>query len=289
MYAELGLKNENMETVPGSLRQFAQHQNVYRQQLEKLPYYNMVSPIIEGFLRKIIDEGAFYTRVHVSALGDILETGRIKSVMETGRGATAGGKDTRKAVTEALFGCRAGKLTPAEFPKYGFLSQADAHKDLLLNAAMWCQYGDVSIQLKKERLMHRTTLCVGNSVNFGRCYTLVPTCVDDVKATCLCGLPHDGKPLVALPNPMSCYMLFASWILEHKLTVGNFPMLESVAQDAPPLFEFFELQLHGNIDILHDVERIDVMPSSQEEKDMLLGYKAKCDAMGVKMFVCDRL
>ena len=273
--------------TPKSLRALAAHQSAYQELLRQQPYYKMVVPIVEGFLRQIINHGAFYLRVHVSSLEGILESKRIKSVMETGTGATNGGKDTRREVVEALFGCNANKLLPSEFPKYGFLSQPDAVKDLYINGGMWCQYGDVSIQLKKERLFHRTTLCVGDSVNFGRCYQLIPTKVDDVKATCICGLAHDGEPLMKMSDPVAAYAIFAQWILEKKLTVNNFPKIEDVARDVPPIFDFFELQYHGDIDITQDVERIDVAPSSPEEKEKLLELKEKFEKIGVKMYILE--
>lgn len=273
--------------TPKSLNALAAHQAAYQAQLARLPYYNLVRPVVEGFLRQIVDKGAFYLRVHVSALDGILESRRIKNMMETGTGATGGGKETRAKVVEALFGCNASKLLPSEYPKYGFLSQPDAKLDLLVNGGMWAQYGDVSIQLKKERLLHRTTLCVGNSVNFAQCYSLIPTRVDDIKATCICGLPHDGKPLMPLPDPLICYIMFATWVTEHKLTVSNFPTIERVTDDAPPVFEFFELQYHGDLDITQDVERIDVIPSSPEQKEQLLLLQEKFAAIGVKMYIRD--
>ncbi len=278
----------NMD-IPKSLKALSAYQSAYQQQLRKLPYYNMVAPVIEDFLQKIVQRGAFYTRTPVSALGGILSSKRIKSVMETGTSSTNGGAQTRKEVTEALFGCRADKLLPAEYPKYGFLSQANAVRDLFVNSQMWSQYGDVSIQLNKESLMHRTTLCVGNSVNFGRCFTMIPTRVDDIKATCLSGLAHNGKPLMSMPDPLLCYIIFASLVLEHKLTLDNFPELESIAVNAPPMFEFFELQYHGEIDITRDVERIDVVPSTQEERAELEIFKQKFESIGVKFFISEGL
>lgn len=268
--------------TPKSLQALAAHQSAYQELLRQQPYYKMVQPIVEGFLRQIINYGAFYLRVHVSSLPGILESKRIKSVMETGTGATIGGKETRQEAVEALFGCNAKKLLPSEFPKFGFLSQPNAEKDLYINGGMWCQYGDVSIQLKKERLFHRTTLCVGDSVNFGRFYQLIPTRVDDVKATCICGLQHDGEPLMKMGDPVAAYAIFTQWILERKLTINNFPLIEEVAKDAPPIFDFFELQYHGDIDITQDVERIDIAPSSPEEKEKLLELKEKFEKIGVK-------
>lgn len=271
--------------TPKSLRNLPEHQEAYRQKLLALPYYKMIAPIIETFLRQIIDSGAFYLRVHASVLKPILESGRIKSLAETGKGTTNGGPKTRKDAIEALFGCNASKLLPSEFPKYGFLSQADPQLDLIINGGMWAQYGDVSIKLKKDRLFHRTTLCVGNSVNFGNCFTLIPTRVDNVKATCLCGLPHDGRPLVPLQDPIFCYAKLTEWILTKKITVRNFPTIDNIAKDAPPLFEYFELQYHGDLDLKKDVERIDVIPMTPEEKTELEELKPQFEAIGVPLYI----
>lgn len=271
--------------IPQSLKNFESHQAAYLQQLQQLPYFKMMQPIVEQFLRLIISHGAFYLRVHLSSLESILESGCIKSMAETGNGATSGGVEVRRKAVEALFGCKASVLHADEYPKYGFLSQPDAHRDLWVNAGMWSQYGDVSIQLKKERLFHRTTLTVGNSVNFGRCYTLVPTRVDRVLATCICGLPHDGRPVMALQDPCMCYALFTTWILEHRLTVQNFPGIEGLVKDAPPVYEYFELQYHGALSLAQDVERIDVIPSGEEERSLLLSLQPRFEAIGVPLHV----
>lgn len=272
--------------IPKSLLHFDRHQHAYYGRLQQLPYFQRIAPLVEQFLTQIIREGAFYIRVHLRDLPAILESGRLKSCMETHHGATNGGEEVRREVTEVLFGCRAEELLPHEYPKYGFLSQPDPVKDLYINGGMWCQYGDVSIQLRKERLFHRTTLTVGNSVNFDRCYTMVPTRVDSVKATCVCGLQHSGgKALMAPPDPVMCYLLLASWIIDKKLTLENFPVLERIAGDAPPVFDFFELQYHGSLRLDRDVERIDVRPTDNEERQMLEALLPKAEAAGVKLFI----
>ncbi len=271
--------------TPKSLQSFTAYQASYQAQLKRLPYYHIVRPIVEEFLKQIISYGAFYIRVKIDDLDAILQSKRLKNMMETGKGATLGGKETRAEVTEQLFGCNVKNLLPSEFPKYGFLSQPNAVRDVVVNAGMWMQYGDVSIQLKKERMMHRTTLCVGDSVNFGRYQTLIPTKVDDVKATCICGLPHDGKPNMQMPDPLVFYGVFANWVVKKKLTIDNFPSIDDLADDVPSVFEFFELQYHGEIDITKDVERIDVIPSSEEEKMKMLAFKEKFAAVGVRMEV----
>ncbi len=272
-------------STPKSLQSLTAYQTSYQAQLKVLPYYHIVRPIVEEFLKQIISYGAFYIRVKIDDLDAILQSKRLKSMMETGNGATLGGKETRAEVTKQLFGCDVKNLLLSEYPKYGFLSQPNAVRDLVVNAGMWMQYGDVSIQLKKERMVHRTTLCVGNSVNFGRYQTLIPTRVDDVKATCICGLPHVGNPNMQLPDPLMFYGVFANWVVKRKLTIENFPAIDDLVEDIPSVFEFFELQYHGEIDITKDVERIDIIPSSEEEKMKMLAFKEKFAEIGVRMEV----
>lgn len=114
---------------------------------------------------------------------------------------------------------------------------------------------------------------------------MIPTRVDNVKATCVCGLQHDGKALMAPPEPILCYYLLASWILDGKLTTTNFPMIEKIDKEAPPVFEFFELQYHGPLLLAQDVERIDVQTSDDAERRMLEALRPKAEAMGVNLYI----
>lgn len=205
-------------------------------------------------------------------------------MMETGKGTTGGGMDTRRETVKALFGCDTDKLTPEEYPKFGYLSQADCKRDLLVNAEMCYQYGSVAFKLKKERMMHRTTLCVGDSVNYARCYNLIPTPVTRLRATCLHGLPHtDGhQSFLSLPEPLMCYIYMAGRILEKRLTTDNFPMIDRLIGDDMPCFEFFELQYHGIIDITTDIERVDCMPCYDDDKSALLQAQTEFNKLGVE-------
>lgn len=269
-----------------SLEKLEQYQAAYYRRLSQLPYFGQIATVIEDFLKTIIARGEFYLRVQPEVLGDILASGSIKSMMETHRGTTNGGEKTRREVTAELFGCDTDTMEPADYPKYGFLSQPDAKRDLMVNAHMSLQFGDASIRLKKQRLMHRTTLTVGNSVNMNSSKTMIPTRTDNVKATCVVGLPHDTDGQAAfmplsLPNPLAYYYYLAVMILEKKLTPDNFASIDRIADDAPAVFEYFELQYHGALTLADDVERIDVAPSSQEEEQQLRMLKPWFEAMGI--------
>lgn len=269
-----------------SLEKLDQYQAEYYAKLSQLPHFNQISTMIEDFLKAIISRGEFYTRVHINVLGDILASGTIKSMMETHRGTTNGGEATRREVTANLFGCDTSRMEPADYPKYGFLSQADAKRDLLVNAHMSMQFGDASIRLKKQRMMHRTTLCVGNSVNLGNSMAMIPTRTDNVKATCIVGLPHN-KQARTPHDPLTLYYYMAMKLLQKQLSVDNFASLDQVTDDAPMIFEYFELQYHGILSLENDVERIDVIPSSREETEYLNTLKPKFEAIGIPLEITE--
>lgn len=258
------------------------YQAEYYRRLAALPYFTQIAPVIECFLAAIVERGEFYTRAQTPVLADILEAGSIKSMAETNSGTTLGGIATRREVTASLFGCDTAALSAADYPKYGFLSQADARRDLLINAPMAMQYGDVSIRLRKNRMMHRTTLCVGNSVNMGNSDMMVPTRTDKIRATCITGLAHAGKPQ-AMPNPMAFYYYLATKILRGELNADNFAGIDRICDDCPMPIEYFELQYHGGISLRDDVERIDVIPSTPEDTDLLNSLKPKFNAIGIPL------
>lgn len=278
-----------MIQTPATLSAFNSYQDEYYRRLLQLPYFDKMAKVIEDFLYKIVSNGSFYLRVPVAALPAIIQTGRIKSMMETGKGTTNGGTETRREVVKALFGCNVDRLAPEEYPKFGYLSQADSKRDLVINADLCYQYGSVALKLKKERMMHRTTLCIGNSVNHARCYTLIPTKVTRLRATCLQGLPHaeaSGKQsLISLPDPLTCYMYMTMQILEPKLTADNFPSIDRLLGDEMPFFEYFELQYHGIIDICTDIERIDCIPCFDDDMSALLQAQSEFRKLGVEFYI----
>lgn len=273
-----------MDALPASLEHFAAHQEQYYERLQEFKGFPLLSRPIEGFLERIVACGHFCMRRHARSLRGILESGRIKNMMEVGSGATLGGEDVRKKTVRALFGADVEHLRPEDYPKYGYLTGMAPDKDVIFNSEMYWHFGDVLVTFKKDRVFHRTTLTVGDSVNFGRCFTMVPTMVDRVRATCLSGLEHDGKALSKIPNPVAAYMYFTSLILKKRITEKNFTDLEEIASDAPPIFEFFELQFHGEL-TLEDIERIDVQPDNEEEEKICAELKPLYEARGVPFYI----
>lgn len=275
--------------LPASLSNHAFYQAEYLKKLNQLPYYNLAAPIIEDFLRKIIDAGAFYIRVHARDLATILETGVLKNMLETGTGATTGGPEVRLEANEALFGIDSSKLQPNQHPKYGYLSHPDPWRDSLINAGFCYQYGSVIIKLKKEELIHRTTISFGDSVNFGRFRFILPTRTNNVKATCLCGpaVPLDKYATAMLPlrNPLDCYVYVATRIAEGKLTVDNFSNIDRILGDQIPFFEHIELHYHGPLDIATCAEGLYCTAPEGEEKEAIEKAKPLAEKYGMDITI----
>ena len=61
--------------LPKSLARFDLHQERYYQKLQSQPMFKMISPVIEDYIRKIVDKGAFCMRVSPKVLEDILKDG----------------------------------------------------------------------------------------------------------------------------------------------------------------------------------------------------------------------
>lgn len=267
--------------MPKTLARFDQHQERYYKQLQKLPYFNMVSVVIEEYIRQIVDKGAFCLRVQTDVLESILKDGRLRNKLELSDDVYKGqNKETRKEVTRILFGQDPETLQPWEFHKYGYLTSPDMHRELILNYSLIFQYGSVVMTLRKERMMHRTTLCFGDSLNFGACSHLIPTRTDRIRATCIPGLKHAENALFRMDG-IGLYLYIAEKILSNALTVDNFINIEQITEDAPPVFQFIELHYHGLIDLKRDIERMDATVEREEDRAILERVKPQFEALGI--------
>lgn len=266
------------DTTPLSLSKHSSYLNEYHKRLLRYGQpYIVASQIIEPYLRKIVEQGAFYLRIHRETLPMVLDSKRIKSQMETGDGTTMGGPETRREVTAELFGADIRKMKKADYPKYGYLSCDDSRLELFSGGEMEYQYGNVLIKLKKERLMHRTTMTVGTSLFMGVSRHLVPTRVDDIKATCIPGVENDPKALLN-PRCIEFYMFFAHAITSKRITTDNFYRISETLGNAITTFTCFELQYHGPLTI-EDIERIDVY--SEDDDEYLEDMAARCAELGI--------
>lgn len=256
-------------SIPKTLINFKQYQEEYYDRLLTYPHMDVVTTVIELFFKEIIKEGAFYLRVKNQDLPAIVESKFIKNVMETNTSATIGGAKVRLASTKALFGCDPSTLEPHEFPKFGYLSINDPKKNLVTSYELSYQYGNTVFKLNKEKLFKYTTLSVGNSVNFGRCYTLIPTLLTDPIATCISGLRHNVEDdAFHGETNMDPYYYFGMQVKEKVLTKENFFNMPDLLPTYP-LYEFFELQFHCPLNIFEVVDQVDLLRDEHDDQAKL--------------------
>ena len=250
----------------------------------EVPGFALAAVPIRNFLKKIVAQGGFYIRARSEYIPAIVASGRFKGCLETDHSTLNGGSRIRKESCQALFGCDPARLKPDDFPKYGYLSCADTLTNLLVTDEMAYQYGGAVIRLKKDRFMHRTTMTVGDSVNFGRSFGMVPDRVDDILPVGVFGLKNsmERRMLFQPRNPAMCWHYLASKIADGTLNTDNFFRLDEIMGGEIPMFEFFELQFHGPISIAEDVERIDVFDyREQVESPELQEAGKKLEALGI--------
>ena len=254
-----------MNTELTSLENFDKLRMNYYSRLQKeIPNFSLMGGVIKSFLDRIIKDGGFYLRMRTETLPKVISSGRIKGNMETGISTSGEGGKARVPSCAAMFGCDPEKMQPADYPKFGYLSADNHLQNLLVSEEMSTLYGGTVVKLKKENFMHRTTITIGDSLQLGRCYGLIPDRVDNVLPTCVYGLKHGSDfAYPKLPNAAVCWYYLATKIVSKTLTPENFFDMDALIGDPMPIFEFFELQYHGIIDITKDVERVDIFDYSE--------------------------
>jgi len=257
--------------------------NYYARLNAEIPGFEFTAIPIRNFLKNIIGKGEFYIRAGIEYLPEIVRSGRIKGSPETDHTTLNGGPTVRKQSCQAMFGCDIDRLKPEDYPKYGYLSCADPVRNLLETDEMSYQYGGVVFRLKKQNFMHRTTITVGDSVNMGRCFGLVPDRVDDILPVCVYGLENGSRKLmVPFGGPGNCWHYFVSKILNGTLTADNFNQLDALLGGDIPVFEFFELQFHGPINLAEDVDSVDIFDFRENvESEEVREAGRKLEAMGI--------
>lgn len=108
-------------------------------------------------IKEYIQKAEFRIRVSETAMQGILNSGEIWNQLQVGTSNGAYDPERRRDISDLMFR-HDGDLEDADYEKYGYLS------DGTTDAADW--YGDFDIVLKKDRMMDRTTITYGDSLDF---------------------------------------------------------------------------------------------------------------------------
>ena len=245
-----------------SLENFTIHQEDYYNRILKLIGNKEVLTIIEKFIKDVIDNGDFCIRVPLDKLNDIISSNEIKNQIELKSGRTRGGAAVRIEAAKLLFNSNTLEMTDKDYPKYGYIGCKNKRVEYF--SPMSDLFGEVILTLKKDNLLNRTTVSIGDSINFKAAQYLIPTLVNNVKATFIKGLDQNNES-----TNIYNYYVFYKAIVENKITVDNFYDIYEIF-DANNGFEFFELQFHGPIIFDQDIAQIDCFyPLDNIDKEAL--------------------
>lgn len=221
-------------------------------------------------LKELVDKSDFAMRIpDDKVLNQILDDGKFKTQFETNTSNGSLNKDARKNATGQLFGLSSDEvnaLEPKDFEKYGYLASKDRFSDFS-DSNEASQYGDICIRFKREAVLNRTTMTIGDSLGPARNGIIVSTSISNPRVS--------GMKITRLDtlwSPGGTNRLKAA-------------MNQSIdAHDvADTLYEsYFELQYHGDLTI-SDIDSI-TYNSNDYSGRLSEDTKKRLDKLGIKVY-----
>jgi len=147
--------------IPKTLQSFEEHQSRWHSEVREKFSAKEETIVKDGF-EKAIERNDFATRVGPKALESIvLKDGRLKTQFETNTSGGMLSEEYRKTATYQLFGVDSKDMKASDFEKYGYLASKDLYRDI--NNEYVEHYGEITMRFKKETMLDRTTLTIGDS------------------------------------------------------------------------------------------------------------------------------
>ena len=283
------MSNDPSEGLPPSLARFGAFHDAYLGRIlsDAAHFDRRLLEVARHFLGVFASAGRLCIRVKEGDLPTILDDDRIKEMVELGRGTTLGGPQVRKEVVAAQFDADVENLPPDQFPKYGYLGPDSAKADMVQCSDLAYHYGNVRFVLRRETMAARTTMSVGNGVNFGCFRFKVPTWLEHPAPTCFASLPHHvdaapggGEAAKSPSRPERAMTMFVAACLKGLLTKENFHQIGDVFEGMQG-FEFFELHYHGHLVVSRDVERVDIGRWTDDSEAIFDAVKPRFDRLGI--------
>lgn len=213
------------------------------------------------FLDDLIEENQFGVCVPMQYFGEILKSDKLKNQLELGHG-TSLSPEERLLATNELFGIKK-TLEFSQYPKYGFILDQVPLRHMIQDGSIFYHYGNIILVLKKEKFLERTTMTIGSSLDFRSYKNKCPMLLTKSNICCL-----EGKYQKEFYNAIN----------ENKLKSSLPGMLSSVFME----LESYELQIHGNIIISEDIEKVYLLPMTfDDEKEFEEKYLEKLNTLHI--------
>lgn len=236
--ASSGESREQQNNVPITLQNYDKAMEEFRtQRINSVEDLNSFSIMNEN-LNNLVNNNEFRMRFPTDdseVLKSILKDGRLKTQFETNTSGGQLNKDIRKEASQNLFNTPKN-INARDYEKYGYLGSKDITKDWNPQLLF---YGDGMVTLKKESIIDRTTITVGDSLR------------DAVDGRFIMGSKVtniDSLICVGRPNMINELNKRVEESIENK-GIDDASMVGYATRS------YFELQYHGDV-TLKDIESI---------------------------------
>lgn len=249
-------------TKPKTLLEYAPyHDQVYSYKIQKKKYKSEEIKTIENFLKETVNESDFSMATHIECINSIIDEDKIKSSVQINWNSIKNSKYDKQRIdrrwaTSEIFNVDISELEASDYEKYGYLSCKDKRQDIEDGSDVPFYYGNVIMNLKKENVLERTTMTIGDSLNnrwkLGE-RSITPTLANNPRITCI---PGHSKRLARL---ISQHIKSGSISPKH-------PNLINKIKTKHLDFSYIELQFHGELSFEKDVESIHIIKLNTEEE-----------------------
>lgn len=236
---------------------------------------------VENFLKEVVAKSDFSMAVKLNSMNRILDDDVFQSNVERfwnmmGDSEYNEQYINRRYATPEFFQIDVSELEGKDYEKYGYLSCKDKRQDVSDTDEILQYYGNVIVNFKKENLIHRTTVTVGDSLNmrhrFGK-NSVTPTLTNDPRFVCISGYPK-------------CYTDILLDLIKSGKLLSDHPNLVSKRKYSDhgydlSYFSYFELQFHGELRFSRDVESVDILRTKQDDWKEQDDLKSRIESLGV--------
>ncbi len=296
MFLILGLLITNLfccfvsAAKPKTLLKYAPyHDQIYYDKIQKKKYTSEEIQTIENFLKETVNESDFSMATHIECMNSIIDEDKIKSSVQINWDSIKNSKcdkqhiDRRWATSE-IFNVDISELEASDYEKYGYLSCKDKRQDIEDGSDVLVYYGNVIMNLKKENVLDRTTLTIGDSLNnrwtLGE-RSITPTLANNPRITCI---PGHSRRLARL---ISQQIKSGSISPKH-------PNLINKIRKKHLDFSYIELQIHGELSFEKDVESIHIIKlkttdeeENAQQEQLQQEIKEKIQKLGKPCYIVD--
>lgn len=194
---------------------------------------------IEKVLDKIVQNNDLCMRVDDNIFEQIINDGYFKNQFETDFSNGYLDYDLRQLASRSLFGMKTKNLKNKDFEKYGYLGSKDKILDFKDNYGLY-QYGNVICTFDKNKVLKRTTMTCGDSLEAAAEGSLIASKLTNPTISCINDSQvKDYKKLIKFEN-------------NDKKLKNPTKLIKDVAGD-----DYFELQFHGDLTV-NDLESVTV-------------------------------